>query len=241
MSINPEPLPPAVAALLASERAFPPQAEDRRQRVLARARVALTGPGVSRWRGSVLHRLVGSRWLAAVTVGIATAAAWAAVRDGRRKPVSMPASFDSVQHSPSAISPREPRARDAEEVPPEASPPAIPSSADSARHGARRLGPASSSRRTARDDGYDVELRVLEPARSAMARGELATALAAIAEHKRRFPAGKLAEEREALRIKALLGLGHEDMARAAAAEFRNTFPTSVLLPRVEEMVDAAP
>jgi hypothetical protein len=82
---------------------------------------------------------------------------------------------------------------------------------------------------------------LLEPARSAIARGDFDAGLAGLAAHQRRFPAGKLAEEREALRVKALLGLGHAAAARAAAADFRSSFPASVLLPRVEEMVNAPP
>jgi len=92
------------------------------------------------------------------------------------------------------------------------------------------------SQRSARGEGYDAELRVLEPARSALARGDFNSALAAIAKHEGRFPAGKLAEEREALRVKALLGLGHDDAARAAAADFRHAFPGSALLPSVEAL-----
>jgi len=63
------------------------------------------------------------------------------------------------------------------------------------------------------------------------------TALSAIAEHQRLFPSGRLAEEREALRVKALLGLGRTAEAQRAGATFRSRFPKSALLGRIEEML----
>jgi hypothetical protein len=45
---------------------------------------------------------------------------------------------------------------------------------------------------------YISEVRVLQPARQAVADKKYESALSAIAEHQRRFAAGKLAEEREA-------------------------------------------
>ena len=82
-----------------------------------------------------------------------------------------------------------------------------------------------------------MELRVLRPAQQAVARQDFATALAAIAEHQRRFPSGRLAEEREALRVKALLGLGRDADAQQAGATFRKRFPRSALHERMGEML----
>ena len=62
-------------------------------------------------------------------------------------------------------------------------------------------------------------------------------ALAAIAEHQRRFPSGQLAEEREALRVKALLGLGRMSEAQSAGATFRERFSSSALRERIDEML----
>jgi hypothetical protein len=83
------------------------------------------------------------------------------------------------------------------------------------------------------------ELRVLEPARVAVARGEFAKAMRPIAEHARRFKEGRLAEEREALRVKALAGLGRSEEARRAAAAFASRFPRSPLLPVVGQISSA--
>jgi hypothetical protein len=46
----------------------------------------------------------------------------------------------------------------------------------------------------------------------------------------RQFPKGQLAEEREALRVRSLLGAGRMAEGQSAAAAFANRFPRSVLL-----------
>src|SRR5204862_2317853 len=74
------------------------------------------------------------------------------------------------------------------------------------------------------------ELRLLSHAREAVARRDFAAALPPIAEHTRRFRDGRLLEEREALRVKALSGLGRGEEARRAATAFKRRFPHSVLL-----------
>lgn len=83
------------------------------------------------------------------------------------------------------------------------------------------------------------ELRLLRQARDAVARDDFAAALSPIAQHAREFPTGRLAEEREALRVKALVGLGRFSEARRAADGFEARFPRSVLLPAIQRM--AAP
>ena len=47
---------------------------------------------------------------------------------------------------------------------------------------------------------------------------------------------GSLVEEREALRVKALAGLGRHEDAQRAAAEFHARFPHSVFLSTFERM-----
>ena len=51
----------------------------------------------------------------------------------------------------------------------------------------------------------------MRQARAAVARGDFAEALSPINEHTRRFRNGRLVEEREALRVKALVGLRRND------------------------------
>ena len=77
---------------------------------------------------------------------------------------------------------------------------------------------------------YAIELGLLEPARSHIARGDYNAALVAIAKHHKEYPNGQLAEEREALRVRALWSLGRGEGAEAAAAAFRKRYPRSALL-----------
>jgi hypothetical protein len=84
----------------------------------------------------------------------------------------------------------------------------------------------------------NAELQLLRQARQDLTRGDFAGAMAAAGEHARRFRNGALVEEREALRVKSLAGLGRVDDARRAAAEFHARFPHSVLLPTFERMTE---
>lgn len=85
------------------------------------------------------------------------------------------------------------------------------------------------------------ELRLLRQARVAVAKREFATALSRIAEHTHRFKDSRMAEEREALRVRALSGLGRNEEARHAAEAFQAHFPRSVLLPAVRQMTGSGP
>jgi hypothetical protein len=86
-----------------------------------------------------------------------------------------------------------------------------------------------------------MELRLLEQARLAIAREDFVRAIELLAEHVRRFRTGHLAEEREALRVKALAGLGRRDEARRAAVVFGARFPRSPLCSTVSQMPDSVP
>jgi len=88
-------------------------------------------------------------------------------------------------------------------------------------------------------ESYRAELDLLQRAQVAFASRDFAGALVLVAEHARRFPSGRLAEEREALRIRSLVGSGRGDDARRATAAFANRFPRSVLLSRLRQAVNA--
>jgi len=83
------------------------------------------------------------------------------------------------------------------------------------------------------------ELLLLQGARAAVAASDFATARTALQEHARRFPSGQLTEEREALRVKTLIGLGRPQEARQAARAFEARFPGSVLGPAVSSLTHA--
>jgi hypothetical protein len=89
-------------------------------------------------------------------------------------------------------------------------------------------------------ESYAAELYLLQRAQSEYAIQDFPDALILVAEHAHRFPNGRLAEEREALRVRSLAGAGRGDQARRALAAFASRFPRSVLLPRLREQARAA-
>lgn len=76
-----------------------------------------------------------------------------------------------------------------------------------------------------------LEGELLEKGRIAMVRGDADGAFAAVDEHLARFPHGALVEEREALRIEALVAADRDPEARAAFGAFRRTYPQSLVGP----------
>jgi TolA-binding protein len=90
--------------------------------------------------------------------------------------------------------------------------------------------------------GHDLDLAreraALEVARTAIGRGQSASALQALAQHAREFPRGQLGEEREALWIQALLGSGQAAEARARAARFRARYPKSMMIPVLDALLE---
>ena len=88
-------------------------------------------------------------------------------------------------------------------------------------------------------ESYAAELGLLHRAHAAYAVRDFPSTLALVAEHTRRFPNGRLSEEREGLRVESLAGLGRRDETRRAVAAFSRRFPRSVLLPRLREMANS--
>src|SRR6185369_14989622 len=76
--------------------------------------------------------------------------------------------------------------------------------------------------------GLTAENVPIAAALAALARGAPAEAIAALEQHARRFPAGQLEEEREALWIQALAAAGEAASARERAERFRRRFPDSI-------------
>jgi hypothetical protein len=230
-----EPLSAEAERLLATERTLFPESRERRERAMARARAALrethAAPLIGFWRWRVPVLVLG-------TVAVALGAAATVGKNALLPPEELSNVASSASGSSDAREVVVPAPVPAEEAPrpePErAAPPALGSPGDS----------SAPQRRTSNapvSDSSAVELRLLQRARAAVARREFSTALEAILEHQRRFASGRLVEEREALRIKALAGVGRSDEAQRAAARFREHFPRSVLAPRVEETARPEP
>jgi hypothetical protein len=126
-------------------------------------------------------------------------------------------------------------------------PPAAPPAADDS---GSAVGPANDSAvfelsasgraPTKIEDGHE-ELRLLELARARLAKEDFAAAMSPLTEHARRFRQGRLVEEREALRVEALSGLGRRDEVRRAAAAFEARFPRSPLVAVVRRLASSEP
>ena len=91
--------------------------------------------------------------------------------------------------------------------------------------------PPPSAARPEREVGTS-ELELLGRAQAAYTHRDFPRAIGLIGELARRYPNGHLAEEREALRVRSLFGLGNPEEGRRAAAAFARRFPRSVLLPK---------
>jgi hypothetical protein len=84
------------------------------------------------------------------------------------------------------------------------------------------------------------EQAIIDAARAGLARGHGDDALTALDRHEREFPAGSLTEEREGLRVLALVRVGHRVEAAESAASFRARYPRSVLLPAIDTALAGA-
>jgi len=234
-----EPISPELRSLLDCERGITPQSEEVRQRALLRARAVI--------RAAALEPrpkpLAGVRWLLAAAIVFVAANLLAAAVRARREAArsAFGASSALASQSNSLSKNRALPAASASAAP--SAPADAPESAELAPPASAkaRVAPAISTRALSVSEAYARELRVLEPARVAVARGQFLSALTALAEHERRFPAGQLAEERQALRVQALSGLNRASDARRAAAAFRQRFPGSVLLSRMKDPAQDAP
>lgn len=91
------------------------------------------------------------------------------------------------------------------------------------------------------DDALAAENALLNQARMELLRGNPEAALSTLEEHQRAHPAGRLGEERDALRVQALAQLGRRDEAQTAAAAFRVRYPGSLLQPSVDAALGKQP
>jgi len=222
-------LSPETRALLDREREIPPLSPAVRARTLAAARAAIATGAIPAPAGAPA---AWSRWAVAASLTCVAAAAAATVAYRHHQP---------ERHG--ATAPAIPSARERPAPAIEPTPPVTPAPLAAASPSAAAIPSAQLPRHVA-DDGprrartvvTREELRLLRQARGAVARDDFAAALPPIAEHARDFPNGRLAEEREALHVKALVGLGRSDEARRAAASFAARFPRSVLLPAIRGM-----
>jgi hypothetical protein len=231
-----EPLDPELAALLAAERGAPAPGEslDRVWSSLAVGGVvSVAGRGgraaggaktasAGAWAGSQVAAVAAAAFVAgaAVSAGIALATVRAKERVVYVERPAPPAAVESVKTPPPPLSPLSPPV--APLVGSAPLPPTPPSAAASASPLSR-------------------ERALLDAARSALAAGDHARALALLDTHARTFAKPQLGEEREALAIQALAASGRYDEARARGARFRASTPGSLFMPAIDATLGSIP
>lgn len=216
-------------SLFAVERELLPEPDEIRNRVVRRAQESLPRTlSVHPVAHSATPRRVKVAWAAAAAVLLSTlcAVAFHSGYQMKSRSAAAPAIAPVPVHSVVVLT--VPMTPSVASLPTEPKPPQAEPSAEKTKP----VGPEKSAA-----DVYAIELRVLQPAQRAVARKDFASALAAVAEHQRRFPSGRLAEEREALRVRALLGLGRSGDAQRAGVAFRRRFPRSALRQRMDKML----
>ncbi len=84
------------------------------------------------------------------------------------------------------------------------------------------------------------ERKLLDRARAALVRRDASEALSALRSHEKSFPRGQLVEERDGMRVQALV-LAHDfGSARAAGERFRKVYTRSMFLPVVDRALESA-
>ena len=229
-----------VEALLAAERELVPQPNEVRERVIERARASLARNTLPSTASSRSARWFGVRVAMAAGVVLTTLCAAAFFAGYRARSGTAEAAPNAPSAPPSIVVQKNSEPSVVVALIPVGSGSSQLTTNSDAVLGAQHPGkqsPYGASKEAIDVEGYAKELRVLQPARQAVASHDFNTALSSIADHQRTFPSGRLAEEREALRVKALLGLGRTAEAQRAGAVFRSRFPKSALLGRIEEML----
>jgi hypothetical protein len=113
----------------------------------------------------------------------------------------------------------------APQVSPEVAPPVSPHSSASMNHASQ----------------LSAERIMLDEARTAITQGDAHRGLDRLERHRRLFPNALLTEERDALRVQALVKAARYDEARAHADAFRRRAPGSLFLPAVDAAIASIP
>ncbi len=237
-----EPLDPELDALLARARRRDSEdpAFDREacERLLARVEREIGAGTSASPAASFMARLGISTPFAAACAAVAMAGAVAA---STRGPNDVPAVVEHTEPVTAAPVVEPPTAVDDEVASvsvhalPSLDLPTSPGAAPAAKQA------ASNSARKATDAptmDLAAELEMIDAARAAVAKRQNAEALQKLAQHEARFPNGQLAQQRDRLRIQALVAMGDRDQARARAATFRKQYPNGLLLPAVERALE---
>jgi hypothetical protein len=167
------------------------------------------------------------KWLATTAI-VAGAAAGGGFLAGRSTaPAAAPPRTATTAVAPTAPTPSPtPCAQDTSQAPKPSAASATPKPAPS---GSGAGGPSA-------QDAFDREQSLLERARSALVRHDVAAAEQALDECEKQFPKSRHAEERDYLRIQVTREKGDAEKTRALAQAFLTKYPQSLLKARVEQL-----
>lgn len=174
----------------------------------------------------------------ATIVALATAACIVLLARGLRSVPTRPTQSDDRGQAPyergdERTEPVDPRAPERDTVDP-ITPAPMPVEVHAERTPAPSRTTSRSEAAPARPDAtLAEELAIVRSVRAAIDRDDPDAALAAVAEHERRFADGQLVEERKSLRIEALCRAGKAPQARAEAQIFLREHPRSAHADRV--------
>ncbi len=187
---------------------------DDRARVASRLAERLRdGALITRYAGAVRADAVPWQLLATFVGGLGLLAAASAYHWLSLPPVgtlSAARSFSPRQAAPISVRPAAPNS-------------AVPAAAAPAPSAAL----PSPVSRASTSDGLGAEVSILSRAASELRAGRPAAALEALEVHQRRFPAGRLVEERRAARVQALCALGNRVEAAGELERLARAFPHS--------------
>lgn len=230
-----DPLDPELAALF-EDAPIPSAPAEAKARAFARlAALSATPPKATSSKVGAATEL-GRRAIALATTTFVAGAIVGGLVVSARQPtrvvyVDRPASMIEVPPSPATPS----MVGDSTAPSAPATPAISPSSIPSTTHAVPSVVPSS------RTDYLAAERALLDHARRALASDGGVEALGLLDRHAKRFPRGKLAEEREALAIEALVHAGRLDEARARAADFRRKSPQSLYLEAIDVTLRSIP
>jgi hypothetical protein len=91
------------------------------------------------------------------------------------------------------------------------------------------------------DASAAAERSLIEQARTSLAHSRWVEALWSLDRHRLRFAQGTMSEERESMRVRALVMLHRHDEARMVADGFRQRYPESRFAASVEQAIQAIP
>ncbi len=220
-------LPLDVRAMLRAERSCVSVPDDARTRLAERLAAAVPGFGPPLLPATTVALSHGAWTTTAAKVLVAMALGGGALATYEANHPSVP-----PHATPVAVQERAPQAKPVVVEPPDVVPPPI---------SAPEVASARSSPARASIANLRQEQRLLDAARDSIVRGEPEGALVPLASHAARFPRGSLAEERDALRIRALARLGRLDEARESFTRFRAAYPHSFLLDGAAADVEPIP